>query len=335
MTRRAFVTGGTGLLGVNLVRELIVQGFEVKVLARSPEKAERLLNDLPVQVVHGDLGDTSTFAHELEHCTALFLCGAFFREYTGETDQWPVLERVNVQASLELLDAADAAGIESAVYVSSSGALGVPAQGRLVDESTPYTRDRSNLYYRSKILAEERILDWQKSHELRVSLVLPGWIFGPYDEAVTASGQLVLGYIMRKLPFVLPGGLTVVDARDVAKAMINAAQKAKPGERYILGGQPTPFHEIIRILREVTGVPGPSLRVPYWAALLLAQMLRIKARLRNTPTLITNKQLRSLQHGQRYPLSSAKAQAELGARFRPLRETLQDEVEWYRTRGFF
>src|SRR5690349_9143977 len=99
---KAFVTGSTGLLGVNLVRLLRERGHEVRALVRSPEKARRLLGDTGAQVVAGDLEDVDAFAPALGGCDVVFHTAAYFREYFGPGDHWPALERLNVHATLQL-----------------------------------------------------------------------------------------------------------------------------------------------------------------------------------------------------------------------------------------
>ena len=100
------MTGGTGLLGTNLVRELVGRGWNVKVLARSREKADRVLKDVSVEVVNGDMENVAGFSRALENTNALFHCAAYFREYYSAGDHWSKLENINVEGTVKLLDAA-------------------------------------------------------------------------------------------------------------------------------------------------------------------------------------------------------------------------------------
>jgi dihydroflavonol-4-reductase len=326
----AFVTGGTGLLGTNLVRELARQGWKVKVLTRSREKIDRVLTGIQVEPVMGDMEDVAGFAEALSGCDTLFHCAAYFREYYSAGEHWPRLERINIQGTLDLLDAAEYKGLNKIVYVSSSGVLGRSESSETIDESAPYALDTSNLYFRSKILAEQRVFDWLKSHQTPVVLILPGWMFGPFDEAPTASGLLVRDYLARKIPGIIPGGANVVDARDVASGMIQSVEKGRTGERYILGGQLVSLEEILLTLESVTGIPSPRWRIPYSAAVVAAWLSQTVASLRGGPALLTLSGIRTMKESMRHPLSSAKAERELGVVFRPLSETLRDEVNWYR-----
>jgi len=333
LSGNAFVTGGTGLLGTNLVRELVGRGWKVKLLARSREKAERVLADVPVEVVIGDMKDVAGFARALENVDTLFHCAAYFREYYAAGEHQQKLERINVEGTLKLLDAADTAGMKKVVYVSSSGVLGQPQAAGLFDETAPYARATDNLYFQSKIRAEELVLEWLKSHRLPVVLVLPGWMFGPFDDAPTASGRLVCDFLAGKLPGIIPGGASVVDARDVASAMIRAAEQGRPGERYVVGGSLASLGEIAHTLETVTGRRAPRLKIPYPMAVAVAWLSQTNATLTGGDTLLTVSGVRTMRDGMKHKLSSAKAERELGISFRPLIETLRDEVDWFRERN--
>jgi dihydroflavonol-4-reductase len=326
----AFVTGGTGLLGTNLVRELARRGWRVKILCRSREKIERVLGGIEVDAVMGDMEDVAGFAEALKGCETLFHCAAYFREYYSAGDHQQKLERINVRGTVDLLDAAEGAGVSKVVYVSSSGVLGHAGTPGTIDESAPYALETSNLYFRSKIEAERRLFAWLKSHQTPVVLILPGWMFGPFDLAPTASGRLVQDFLARHIPALIPGGASVVDARDVADAMIRSVEQGKPGERYIVGGRFLTLAEIALTLEKLTGIPSPRMRLPFPAAIVAAWLSQTAASLRGGQSLLTVSGVRTMREAMRHTLSSAKAERELGASFRPVSDTLRDEVEWFR-----
>jgi dihydroflavonol-4-reductase len=330
MSKNAFVTGATGLLGTNLVRELVREGWRVKALARSQAKFDRLFHGVEVEPVTGDMEDVTGFASALQGCETLFHCAAYFREYYAPGEHEEKLDRVNVRGTVELLEAAERADVSKVIYVSSSGVLGMSASSGTIDESAPYAFETSNLYFRSKIHAEERLFEWLKSHRTPVVLILPGWMFGPFDEAPTTSGRLVQDFLARKIPAIIPGGANVVDARDVAIAMIRSVAQGRPGERYIVAGSPVSLDEIALTLQRITGIPAPGVRLPYSAALVAAWLSQTAASLRGGQSLLTVSGVRTMREAMKHVLSSGKAERELGASFRPLSETLQDEVTWFR-----
>lgn len=329
---KAFVTGSTGLLGSNLVRLLLAQGHSVKALARSKEKAARILGDTKAEIVMGDMQDVAAFADEMAGCDVLFHCAAYFREYYNPGEHWPILQAINVDGVTKILEAAERVGVKKAIHVSSSGVIG-HENGRPGDESTPPSPiTYENLYFKSKILAEERVQAFLKTHQMPVVLILPGWMMGPSDAAPTDAGQVILDLLHGTLPGMIDGGNPIVDARDVAQGMINAVEQGKSGERYIIGGVYHSLNQVAQTVHQLTGVRVPGWTIPYPLALVVAWASETVARLRGTETVMTVSGIRTLHAGVR--LNSQKAERELGVSFRPLAETLADEIEWYAKHGY-
>jgi len=326
---KAFVTGSTGLLGSNLVKQLLEQGHEVVALARSPQKAAQLLGtSTRLRVVQGDMEDIAAFAHAMQDSDVLFHTAAYFRDYFTRGDHWPMLEKINVTGTIDLLTRAEQLGVKKAIYVSSSGVIGTQDGGTVDESSPPGPLQQTNLYFKSKVMAEQRLLEWMKLHSMPVVQILPGWIWGPSDAAPTSAGQLALDFLNRKLPAVIEGRVNVVDARDVTQAMIAAVERGRNGERYIISNRLMTLAEVMKTLAQVSGVAAPRGYVPYRMALLMAYASEAMARLRGNDTLITVQGVRTLQ--DRATLSSARAVRELGATFRPVEDTLRDTVAWYR-----
>lgn len=324
---KAFVTGATGLLGSNLVRLLLAQGHSVKALARSAEKANRILGDTAAEIVVGDMQDVAAFADEMVGCDVLFHCAAYFREYYNRGEHWPILQKINVDGVTQILEAAERAGVKKAIHVSSSGVI-ANSESHPGDESAPFNPlAKENLYFKSKILAEEAVQAFLKTHQMPVVLILPGWMMGPSDAAPTDAGQVVLDLLHGDLPGMIDGSNSMVDARDVAQGMINAVKQGKNGERYIVGGALHSLVDVGRTVHQLTGVRVPGWTIPYPLALAVAWASETMAKLRGTETVMTVSGIRTLHKGMR--LNSQKAQRELGVTFRPLAETLADEIEWY------
>jgi dihydroflavonol-4-reductase len=329
---RAFVTGGTGLLGNNLVRELAGRGYAVRALARSRKKADRLLAGTGVEVVHGDMTDIWQFAGALDGCDVLFHTAAYFREYYSPGDHASRLEQINVRATVDLMREAHRRGLRRAIDTSSSGTIGTKPDGSPGDEQTPPSETSfSNLYFRSKVLAWEELRKLQRETGFEVVSILPGWMFGPHDAAPTSSGQLVLDHLARRIPAVPPGGTSAVDARDVAAAMVTAAERGRPGERYIVGGRALELWDLFQTLEKVSGVRAPKRRLPAALAIGIAAMLDRWSRLTGRRSPMPLEGIRTM--AARKYVSSEKAVRELGATFRPFEETLRDEVAWFRATG--
>lgn len=326
---KAFVTGSTGLLGSNLIHLLAAQGHQVRALARSKQKADQILAGTGAEVVIGDMEDIGDFAPQMAGCDVLFHTAAYFREYFGPGDHWAKLEAINVKGTIRLLEEAERQGVKKVIYVSSSGVIGSTPDGSPGDETTPPDRQLDqSLYFKSKVVAELAIADWLKTHPLPVVLILPGAIFGPGDSGPTGAGQVILDFLNGKLPAVPPGGFSTVDARDAAQAMIDAVERGRSGERYIVSGRYYSLAEILKILEKVSGVPAPKMPLPYPAALAFAWFSEQRARLTGKEPVATVNAIRTL--GLRRDVKADKAERELGFSARPFEETLHDAVNWFR-----
>lgn len=330
---KAFVTGGTGLLGNNLVRVLVTEGHSVKVLVRSAEKAQKLLGDLNVEIVTGDMEDVSGFAEEMAGCDVMFHTAAYFREYFGVGDHWRKLEKINVHGTIDVLNAAEEQGVGKVIYVSSSGVIGKTETGHPSDESTPADKHTmQNLYFHSKVVAEARVAEWLKEHDLPVVQILPSAIFGPGDAAPTSAGQLILDFLHDKMPAIPPGGFSIIDVRDVAKAMVTAVEKGRSGERYIISNRYASMSEIFSILAKVSGKAKPRLHMPVPVAMTYAYLSEGWARLTGSDPLVTVNAIRTLTANRN--VAAHKAMRELDFMPRSLEDTFRDEVRWYLENGY-
>ena len=317
-------------MGSNLTATLLAAGYEVKGLVRSTEKARRVYPKGDIELVTGDMSDVNGFAPALKGCDVLFHTAAYFREYYQPGDHQSILEKINVQGTVDLLLAAEKNALRKAIHISSSGVIGMKPDGGPGDEDTlPDEHSTANLYFSSKVSAELAIGRFLKERTLPVAMILPGWMWGPGDWAPTGSGQLVLDFQARKLPGIIDGGASVVDARDVAQACVAAVERGHSGERYIVAGPYFDFAEIFATLERVTGVPAPRRRVPYSLMLVAAAVSQTWSRVTGNSSLITVEAVKTM-HARRSVVSD-KAIRELNVSFRPFEETVRDEVAWFRS----
>ncbi|POA31739.1 MULTISPECIES: SDR family oxidoreductase [unclassified Pseudomonas] len=335
--RSTFVTGATGLLGNNLVRELIAGGYEVKALVRSRAKGEQQFKDLPgVRLVVGDMADVDAFAASMQGCDTLFHTAAFFRDNYKGGSHWEELERINVTGTQRLLEHAHAAGIRRFIHTSSIAVLdGAP--GTSIDETCLRDEADADDYYRSKILADRVVLSFLEDHpDLHACMVLPGWMWGPADSGPTSSGQLLNDVVRNKLPGLVPGSFSVVDARDVALAQIAAAQHGRRGERYLAAGRHMTMAELVPLLGKIAGVKTPLRQLPLSLLYALAFTQELYARLTGKPILLSMATVRLMvREAGRTHFNPDKSKQELGLRFRPVEQTLTDTLAWYRDHGWF
>jgi dihydroflavonol-4-reductase len=195
-------------------------------------------------------------------CGLVFHVAADYRLWAAHPEE---LYESNLGGTRNLLEAAKKAGVERVVYTSTVGCIGVPQNG-LGDESRPVRlEDMSGAYKRSKFLAEQAALEFA-GNGLPVVIVNPTAPVGDHDVKPTPTGKIVLDFLKGDMPAFIDTGLNLVDVRDAAKGHLQAAERGKPGDRYILGCENLTLGEILSRLARLSGRKAPSVRLPYGVA---------------------------------------------------------------------
>lgn len=256
---RAFVTGGTGFIGSNLVRLLLQQGYKVKVLVRFSSRLDNL-DSLNIETVEGDLND-SNLSQQMQGCQVLFHVAAHYSLWQASKKQ---LYQHNVLGTRNILQAARQAGIERVVYTSSVAAIGVGKNGTPVNEThqSPVNQLVGD-YKKSKYYAEQEAV---KAFKLGQDLVIvnPSTPIGAWDLKPTPTGEMIVRFLRRKMPFYVDTGLNLIDVKDVAWGHLLALEKGKSGDRYILGNQNITLKALLEKLSVISGLPAPQRTIPYW-----------------------------------------------------------------------
>jgi len=231
-----------------------------------------------------------------------------------------------------ILAAALEAGLEKVVYTSSVGTLGNPGDGRPGDERTPVAfEDMVGDYKKSKFLAERAAEEFLPKG-LPLVIVNPSTPVGPRDIKPTPTGKIIVDFLNRKMPAYLDSGLNILDVEDCARGHLLAAEKGKVGEKYILGNQNLTLAEIFRLLSEVTGLKAPRVKLPYRPILWAAYVNQGISALTGNEPLIP---LAGVQMAAKFMFfDSAKAVRELGLPQRPVVESLDRAVAWFRSHGY-
>jgi dihydroflavonol-4-reductase len=322
------VTGGTGFIGANVVRELTAAGAAVRVLAR-PGGDRRALAGLRVEIVEGDLLDPGSLRKAVAGVRTVFHVAADYRLWTPDP---AALYRANVDGTRAVLAAAAEAGVGRVVHTSSVGTLGIPADGAPGTEDTPVTlADMVGDYKRSKFLAEQVALDFAR-RGLPVVVVNPSAPIGPGDVKPTPTGQMVVDFMRGRMVATLDTGLNVVHVRDVARGHLLAAERGRPGEKYVLGHRDMSLAEVFGALAALTGRRPPRVRVPYALAWCAAVGCEGVARLTGRPPAVALTAVRMAR--KRMYFSPAKAVRELGLPQTDVRVALRDAVEWFDAHGY-
>jgi dihydroflavonol-4-reductase len=326
-SQKVFVTGGTGFIGAHLVRLLLQQGYTVKTLVRPSSNLENL-RGLEVEIVKGDLNSPNLW-QQMIGCQYLFHVAAHYSLWQSDRE---LLHHHNVLGTRNVLAAARKANIERTVYTSSVAAIGVGSSGEVVDEThqSPLEKLVGN-YKKSKFLAEQEAMQAVATGQ-EVVIVNPSSPIGSLDIKPTPTGDIILRFLRRQMPFYLDTGLNFIDVRDVVWGHLLALQRGKSGDRYILGNQNLSLKQLLEQLADITGLRAPQQTVPPWLPLSVAWVdEKILAPLGKLPSVPLDG-VRMAKQPMYY--DAAKAVRELGLPQSSLKAALKDAVDWFVAQGY-
>jgi len=326
----SFVTGATGFVGSAVARVLLNKGHKLRVLSR-PGNDRRNLEGLEgTEIIEGDLLYPESYAAALHGCDALFHVAADYRIWVPDAAS---MNRVNIEGTKSLMEAARKAGIKRIVYTSSVATLGCLPDGTPADEDTPVSlADMVGVYKRSKFLAEEAVREMAKRDGLPCVIVNPSTPVGPRDIKPTPTGRIIIEAVKGNMPAYVDTGLNVVHVDDVAIGHWLAYKCGKTGERYVLGGENLGLGEILGMIAEIAGRPAPRIKLPRVPLYPVAAAAELAARFTGREPLITIDGLRMAK--KKMFFSSAKAGRDLGYRPRPAREAISDAIAWFRRNNY-
>lgn len=301
----------------------------MRLLVR-PTSDLRNVADLNAERIVGDLRDPASFEKGLDGCQALFHVAADYRLWVRDPQE---MYRSNVEGTRSLLEAARNRGIRRVVYTSSVATMGFGSNGDLADENSPVSLENMiGPYKRSKFMAEQ--VAFEAAHSgMDVVVVNPTTPIGERDIKPTPTGRIVVDFLKRKFPAYVDTGLNLVDATECARGHVQAYEKGRRGERYILGGENLKLKQILDRLAEITGLKSPTVKLPYVFALATGVVDEmITGRLFGREPRAT---IDAVRMGRKMMfVSSAKAERELGWQTLPVDKALWRSVEWFRNNGY-
>jgi dihydroflavonol-4-reductase len=324
---KKFVTGGAGFMGSAIVRELLKEGEEVKVLIRKTSDT-RNIDALEVERVVGDIRDSDSMKKALKGCDTLYFTAAFFAHWTPDK-RLPYA--VNVDGTKASLQAALEAGIQKVVYTSTNNTLG--AHGAIpVDETAEFNHWKTGDHYSmSKYLAEIEARSFVIKG-LPIVIVNPTLVIGTHDIKPTPSGQMIIDVATGKMPGYIEGGTNVIDVEDVARGHILAAKKGTVGERYLFGNKNIAVSDYFKLIADIAGVKPPTMKIPYHLAVALGYVFELGALITKKPPVVTASEVRIGKKQEYYDCS--KAVQELGLPQTPIEIAINKAINWFRENGY-
>lgn len=319
------VTGAAGFLGGHLVDVLLAQGSRPRALIRPGESGDRLVS-AGADVRVADIADPAALLPVMRGVDRVLHCAA----RTGPWGPAAEYERANVQGLRALVASAMAAGVRRVVHVSSITVHGNDIAGR-ADESAPLRRE-PNPYSRSKVAGERLLGRMIREQGAPVTIVRPGWIYGPGDSA--SFGRFAQMIEQGRMVMFGPGAnqLPLIYVRDAADGVLLAGSvDGAEGRAYLLvNDEPVTQRQYLAAIAERLGVAAPARRIPYRLALLAGACAEGAGRLvrRPQPPPVTRYGIQLLGGDNRFNIS--RARRELG--FSPqvgMAEGVGCSVDWY------
>lgn len=303
---RYFVTGATGFIGAHVARQLREAGHEVVAVVRDPAKA-KLLARVGVRVHRGDITDRESLRAPMTGADGVFHLAGWYK--IGERNRSPAVP-INVDGTRNVLSVMEELGVSKGVYTSTLGVFG-DTRGELVDESYRHNGPWLSEYDRTKWIAHYEVAEPMMKRGLPLVIVQPGVTYGPGDPS--AMGVTLRQYLQRKLRGIPKGSAYCWGhVEDTAAGHLLAMERGRPGESYIIAGEPRTLVDAIELAALITGVPAPRLRpspafLKFLATLTRSETVRVGA-------------------GVTYLGSNAKAKRELGLRHRPFEEGFRETL---------
>ncbi len=260
---KIFITGGDGLLGSNLIRELLTKEHELKVLVQAGRQVNTL-DGLNLEKVEGDLLNFESLKKAAEGTEAIFHIAA-------NTSIWPsrseIVNRVNIEGVQNILRLSKELNISKLIHVGTANTFSFGTKENPGKEDTAYKGKQYGLdYMDSKWKAHQLVMDAVKEGVPAV-VVNPTFMLGAYD-SVPSSGAMILAVHAQNLPGYAPGGRNYICVKDAAKGISNALDKGKIGESYIIGNENLSYKEAFGKMASVLGVTPPKRAIPQWAILV-------------------------------------------------------------------
>jgi dihydroflavonol-4-reductase len=322
--RAAFVNGGTGFVGLNLVRELMVRGWEVTALHRRSSDLTLIKRFRPKLVV-GDMSDVNSLLAAIPPGTDTVF------HVAGNTNMWrggnAQQTRDNVEGTKNVVEAALAKKVRRLIVTSSISAYG-DVDGEINEETPSLAADSKVNYQKTKYEAQE-IARAAIPRGLEVVVLQPGAIMGPYD--IGTWSRLFVMVRDEKLPGVPPSLLTFTHVREVVAAHIASTDKAKNGGLYLLGGENRTMMDLVGEIAVLLKKPQPKKEMPLTFLRVVAAVGDIASRFTGKEPPITP-EIASMM-GRKVSVTSAKAKRELCYKVVPLKDMVRDCYDWMVAEG--
>ncbi len=320
------ITGTSGHLASAVIPMLLNKGYRLRVLVFKQEpKSDITL----LETVMGSLSDLDSLNRLVRGCEVVIHCAA--RISLNSNKDTSVYE-TNVNGTRNVFNAAREAGVKRFIHLSSIHAYNHTTVDGSLNEESEFCSRNAPQYDQSKRDAQQFVLQ-NASDQMEVVVLNPTAVIGPFDSKPSLIGKAIIDIYNRKIPMLIEGGFDFCDVRDVASAIVNAIDKGRNGQSYLLPGKWHSLADLKKIILDIKGDKRRVLVLPAWTGYLGLPFILLLAALRRQEPVYTKESIYTMTHGNK-KISSLKAELELDYICRPLKETISDSISWFKQAGY-
>lgn len=320
------VTGASGHLGNVVCRVLLERGYRVRVLHRNDTTPFEGLN---VERCPGDVLNVTAVDQFVSGCDYVIHAAAIISIHGDPTG---IVFKTNTEGPKNIAEACIKHHVKRLIHVSSTHAVMELPFETPFDETRPYKQKGAFAYDFSKSTGEQLMLNYFRQGKLDGFVVRPSSVIGPFDFRPSEIGKALLDFYRRKIPVLPAGGYNFIDVRDISATIVNALNKGRTGEIYLLSGDYYSMKNFAGVVHEASGKKVPRLVLPFWFLKMLLPFVKWYGKLKKANPVFTIEAITALKLG--HPnMVNEKAKKELEHVCRPLKESIADFYKWNKERN--
>ena len=318
---KVLVTGATGFLGGWLVKRLLAEGHDVRIIKRASSSLEEL-EGLKLDIVPGDVTDSGSLLNACRGVDTVFHLAGLIGYSRLQRE---AMHNINVVGTKNVIEASRACDVRKLVYLSSVVAIGASFDKVPLNETSPYNIAHLQLgYFDTKHEAEALIRTAVLEGHVDAVMINPSTIYGPAD-AKKGSRSVQLKVARGKFPLYPPGGVSIVSVDDVIDAVMAVWVRGKPANRYIISGENLLLKDVFDQIAAIAGVKPPAIPLPRTAIFALGAVGDVLEKFgKKGPVNSETAWTSTLYHW----FDNSKAQSELGLKMKPASYALEQSVRW-------
>jgi len=323
----ALITGGSGHVGANLVRELSSRGYEVRCI--DFDNDHRAFEGFNVELVKGNITDISTLDNTFKDVEIVFHTAAVISLDRKDKD---LIRSVNVGGTENVCEMSLRHGVKKLIHFSSVDAfVREPLEDPLYENRSLVTDPNAVPYDLSKADAQRIVLEYCDKG-LNASIIHPSGIFGPNDFKPSLFGQEFINIANGKRPYSINVGYDYVDVRDLCKTSVDCIDKGEIKQNYIVGGNYMDFVYMSEVMSEILNKKLIRSTLPFGFIYMSLPGSYISSLIKKTPRAITMDSIHTIKV-QNKNIPSSLSKEKLNHNPRPVEETIQDTIEFFQKRG--